>query len=56
VSDEYDYGACDICETYHDGRADKVCPRLKRAKKDSREFFRLLAKRFGLDEEMANDW
>ena len=51
MSDEYDYGYCDVCDRYHENG----CPRLKRAKKDSRERFRLLAKRFGLDEEMANE-
>jgi hypothetical protein len=51
VSDEYDYGYCDICDRCHENG----CPRLKRAKKDSREWFRLLAKSFGLNEDFAND-
>ena len=52
MSDAYDYGYCDICARYHEDG----CPRLKRAKKDSGEWFRLFAKSFGLDDEMANDW
>ncbi len=56
MSDQYDNGYCEICDAYHEGRADKVCPLLKRAQKDSLEGFRLFAKSFGLDEEMANDW
>lgn len=51
MSDHYDYGYCDICDLYHEDG----CPWLKQAKKDSRERFRLLAKRFGLDVDFAND-
>lgn len=51
MSDEYDYGYCDICDRYHD----EGCPRLKRAKKDRREWFRLFFRRFGLDEDFANE-
>jgi hypothetical protein len=51
MSDQYDYGYCDICDRYHEDG----CPWLKLAKKDSRERFRLLAKSLGLNEDFAND-
>lgn len=51
MSDEYDYGYCDICDRRHD----EGCPRLKRAKKDRREWFKLLFRRFGPDEDFANE-
>jgi hypothetical protein len=51
MSDPYDYGYCDICDRYHENG----CPRLKRAKKDSRERLRLFFRRFGLEEDFLND-
>jgi hypothetical protein len=51
VSDQYDYGYCDICDSYHENG----CPRLNRAKKDSSEWYRLWFKQFGLPEEFADD-
>jgi hypothetical protein len=51
MSDQHDYGYCDICDRYHEDG----CSWLKLAKKDSRERFRLLAKSLGLSEDFAND-